>query len=334
MPQISIIVPIYKTEKYLNRCVDSILNQKFTDFELILVDDGSPDQCPAMCDEYVLKDMRVRVIHKKNAGVAAARNSGLDAAVGEYITFVDSDDWIDPEMYQSMMKIARKYDCDVVMCDCVKDFQEHSEVYSHDIREGLYDYEQLKDEYYPHLLMMENVEYPATISNYLCLYRQNLDKRSCLRYVEGVRFSEDLLFGAQMMYQARSFYYMKGKVYYHYCMNLNSATHTFHADKWDDYLRLYHNAENFFLNDDVITDSNFRLQIDKMLLFFIYNAVGDIRSAKLSKEEKLRNIRSILSAEESKNLFKRMKIGKLPVSWKQKILTVLYKYQIGINYLV
>ena len=99
MPQISVIVPVYKTEAYLRRCVDSILAQTFTDFELILVDDGSPDKCYAICEDYKAKDNRVSVIHKKNGGVSSARNAGLDAARGVFVTFVDSDDYVKPAYF-------------------------------------------------------------------------------------------------------------------------------------------------------------------------------------------------------------------------------------------
>ncbi len=95
MPMISIIVPVYKVESYIRRCIDSILNQTFVDFELILVDDGSPDDSGAICDEYAKKDARIRVIHNQNKGVSAARNTGLDAALGEYISFIDSDDYVE-----------------------------------------------------------------------------------------------------------------------------------------------------------------------------------------------------------------------------------------------
>ena len=96
MPQISVIVPVYKVEPYLHRCIDSVLNQTFTDFELILVDDGSPDNCGAICDEYAAKDPRVRVIHKENGGLSSARNAGIDIARGDYLSFVDSDDYVHP----------------------------------------------------------------------------------------------------------------------------------------------------------------------------------------------------------------------------------------------
>lgn len=114
--KLSIIVPVYKVEPYLRRCVDSILAQTFTDFELILVDDGSPDGCPAICDEYAEKDSRVKVIHKGNGGLSDARNAGLDVAQGEYIGFVDSDDLIKPDMYSNLIKLARETRADIVVC--------------------------------------------------------------------------------------------------------------------------------------------------------------------------------------------------------------------------
>ena len=113
---ISVIVPVYNVEKYLNRCVDSILNQTYTNLEVILVDDGSPDSCPAICDEYAKKDKRVKVIHKANAGVSAARNDGIQLAQGEFVVFVDSDDWIDSTMYEKMLAKQQETNADLVFC--------------------------------------------------------------------------------------------------------------------------------------------------------------------------------------------------------------------------
>ena len=111
MPQISVIVPIYKTEAYLRRCVDSILAQTFTDFELILVDDGSPDKCYAICEDYKAKDNRVIVIHKKNGGVSSARNAGLDVVRGEFVTFVDSDDYVKPAYLRELLEKNADFVC-------------------------------------------------------------------------------------------------------------------------------------------------------------------------------------------------------------------------------
>lgn len=113
---ISIIVPIYKVEKFLPKCIESILNQTYLDFELILVDDGSPDKCPEICDEYAAKDQRIIVIHQKNSGVSAARNAGLKRAQGQYIGFVDPDDFIASDMYEKMVQAMETSDVQLVIC--------------------------------------------------------------------------------------------------------------------------------------------------------------------------------------------------------------------------
>ena len=136
MPQISIIVPVYKSERYLHECIDSILSQTFQDFELILVDDGSPDNCPAICDEYAAKDPRVIVIHKGNGGVSSARNAGLDIAKGEYITFVDSDDWLHPDFLHHGISLCRQQDMDIYCSGFARVFPDgtrHSSVIPHPI---------------------------------------------------------------------------------------------------------------------------------------------------------------------------------------------------------
>lgn len=116
MIKISIILPIYNVEKYLNRCMNSLLNQTLNDIEIIMVDDGSPDNSPKMCDEYAKKDSRVKVIHKRNEGLGYARNSGLEIATGEYVAFVDSDDYIDLSMYAVLYDEAVSSNADAVFC--------------------------------------------------------------------------------------------------------------------------------------------------------------------------------------------------------------------------
>lgn len=124
-PQISIIVPVYKAEKYIHRCIDSILAQTFTNFELLLIDDGSPDQSGAICDEYAAKDSRIRVFHKENGGVASARQAGLDAASGEYVIHADPDDWVEPNWLECLYDKA-KGDCsDMVICDFTRHYVDH-----------------------------------------------------------------------------------------------------------------------------------------------------------------------------------------------------------------
>ena len=116
IPKISVIVPVYNVERYLDRCIQSILNQTLKELEIILVDDGSPDNCPALCDEYAQKDARIKVIHKKNEGLGFARNAGLNLASGKFVSFLDSDDWVAPAMYETLYRVAEKMKCDTVYC--------------------------------------------------------------------------------------------------------------------------------------------------------------------------------------------------------------------------
>ena len=117
--KLSIIVTIYNREKYLEKCINSILNQTFNSFELILVNDGSTDRSADICDKYANLDSRVRVIHKKNGGVSSARNVGIDNSNGEYIGFVDSDDYIKDDMYEIMYTKAKEFLADIVICRCI-----------------------------------------------------------------------------------------------------------------------------------------------------------------------------------------------------------------------
>ena len=120
---ISVIVPVYKVEKYLAKCMESVINQTYTDLEIILVDDGSPDGCPAICDGYAKKDVRIKVIHQKNGGLALARNAGLNAASGDLIAFVDSDDWCEPGMLSTLYEAYAKTKSPIVLCGAFIDWE-------------------------------------------------------------------------------------------------------------------------------------------------------------------------------------------------------------------
>ena len=121
-PKVSVIIPVYKVENFLRECLDSVMHQTLTDLEIILIDDGSPDKCPQICDEYALKDNRIKVIHQRNQGLSVARNNGLKKAIGEYIAFVDSDDVISPLMLEILVEEGNN--ADVVECEVTKDIKD------------------------------------------------------------------------------------------------------------------------------------------------------------------------------------------------------------------
>ena len=143
---ISVIVPVYKVEKYLRQCIESIQRQTYSDLEIILVDDGSPDGCPAICDEYARNDKRIKVLHQENGGLSVARNVGLDIAKGEYIAFVDSDDYIKENMYEMLYNKIVMEDADLIICSYDKVDENNNKIdnYSPLQDEVLESYEALK----------------------------------------------------------------------------------------------------------------------------------------------------------------------------------------------
>lgn len=180
-PQISIIVPVYNTEKYLHRCIDSILVQTFTDFELLLINDGSTDKSGEICDEYAMKDSRIRVFHKKNGGVSSARNLGLDNTKGEWVAFVDSDDWIKTDYLYSMMSQS---DADMIMSsfEIIDNFEE----WDNNIKNELYNYSKIK-------FFLERYINTATLCAPWCkLFKVSLIGN--LRFNELISFKEDTIF--------------------------------------------------------------------------------------------------------------------------------------------
>lgn len=126
MPKVSIIIPVYNVEKYLDKCIESAIRQTLQDIEIILVDDGSPDNCPKLCDEYAKADSCIKVIHKKNEGLGFARNSGLEIATGEYVTFLDSDDFVDLEAYEELYNIAKENSLDIIRFECNRFINENN----------------------------------------------------------------------------------------------------------------------------------------------------------------------------------------------------------------
>lgn len=179
---ISVIIPIYKVEQYLRRCLDSILSQTYTDFHIILVDDGSPDGCPAICDEYVEKDSRVHVIHKKNGGVSTARNAGMDyiythhpELLGEYVAFIDSDDWVHPQYFETL--VGAMQDADIILCKNTWVY-ENSEVESAALK--------------PEMVMSRELTIPEILSGDASIFIWARLYRSSL--IQKFRFHNDLCF--------------------------------------------------------------------------------------------------------------------------------------------
>ena len=321
MPKISVIIPVYNVEKYLNRCVDSILNQSLQDFEIILVNDGSTDSSPKICDEYVQQDERIRVIHKQNARVAAARNDGIKTAKGEFISLIDSDDWIEPTMLEEMYSTATQFGCDFVMCDFTKKGKEVEYTVSQPIGEGFYDRERIEKELFKCLIMFDNIEFPPTISNCVCLFNREFLTDNELYYDEDIHYCEDSIFGSKVMYNANRFYYLKGKYFYNYFYNPNSTTSKYNSKKWDSYLKINERLEEDFRNDNF--DFSYQLKIN--MLYFTLNMMSEIGRSNESFFEKRKYCKKVITNRRVRTIFKDFRMP--DVSFGLKIVINLIKYR-------
>lgn len=222
-PLISIIVPVYKVETYLDKCVNSIINQTYKNLEIILVDDGSPDNCPKMCDEWAKKDDRIKVIHKKNGGLSDARNIGIQHANGEFIGFVDSDDWIDMNMYKTLYSNLQKTNSDISICDITRVTGETIELKPQ--KEILSEYSQ--EDYLMRYFKIgfQTIEYYAVNK----LYKRELLNNN--QYPYGLT-SEDVL-GTYKAILKTSRIVKSNKVLYFYRCNENSITGSFSKRDFD-----------------------------------------------------------------------------------------------------
>lgn len=210
---ISVIVPVYKVEKYLEKCVNSILCQSYSDLEIILVDDGSPDNCGKICDELALKDKRIRVIHQKNKGLAAARNAGLVIAHGKYVAFVDSDDTIESGAYLMLHNMIETYDADIAICECRK-------VTENELLKQV-GYSNYEDKLLDNSKLWELVFGQLNNSSCNKLYKRGLI--GDLQFPEKVVHGEDLLFNIEYLAKCNIGVYNEAPVY-NYLSRNNSMT--------------------------------------------------------------------------------------------------------------
>lgn len=215
-PMVSVIVPIYNVEKYLKRCIDSILNQTYKNLEIILIDDGSPDKCPEICDEYAQEDDRVIVIHKENGGVSSARNAGLDIAKGEYIGFVDPDDYINYDMYSTMVKKMELFECDAVICGFCQVSEKENKIIRKDSLENKI---VSVEECFKELFGFSGLAIKPVVWNKLF----KRDIISDLRFCEDIEISEDLLFCVEYLLNCDKIALLEGAFYNNF-LRLGSAT--------------------------------------------------------------------------------------------------------------
>lgn len=275
-PTISIIIPVYNTEKYLRRCLDSILAQTYKDFECILVDDGSTDDSGKICDEYAAKDNRFRVIHKENGGVATARQAGTEAAKGEYIIHADPDDWTEPEMLEQMYTKAKETDADVTICN----------FYSTNYKGEDTLFIQRPVSLEPHKVMQDIV---LTHKLHGSLWNK-LTKRACyikygLHFTPGINYCEDVLIWVQLFQHPKVKVAYLNKAFYHYFQgNSDSITHSRKPEVIETMRRYYTKLEAILPNNDKYIAENEWVSFYFWLWRIHYYSASDFRNKKIPDE--------------------------------------------------
>lgn len=288
MFEFTVIIPVYKAEKFLKKCVDSVLNQTYPQwYQVILVDDGSPDRSGAMCDSYAMKDTRISVVHKENGGVARAREAGVEIAQGEYILFVDSDDWIREDMLQQLSDSICKHHPDIV-CFGYYSASKDGEV-EHPNRNylGYYDREEIEKDIFPRLIQTEKGTYfPSSLCT-KAIRRDILIKyypKDC-----SIKIGEDWVTSIACVYHAKSIY-MMDKCLYYYWHNDNSATRGGRVFDWNDPERQMNYLKQYIDLDKL----DFVQQLERMMVHSLFNTAVSQFNSKNGYRTVARDIRSQL----------------------------------------
>lgn len=232
-PLITVVVPIYNVELYLKQCIDSILNQSYNNLEIILVDDGSTDSCPYICDMYAEKDARVKTLHKENGGLVSARKAGVGLATGKYVAYVDGDDWISPDLYQDFYEKGIKYNVDMVCAGgYIKEYLDDSNItIKNNLGNVIYNREDLEKKVFPHFICT-NCFYKTDIQVSLCthIFRRELIYRNQNQVDNSIRMGEDLLCVSFCLMEAQSVA-LTDVCGYHYRVSLTSMSQRHFSDE-------------------------------------------------------------------------------------------------------
>lgn len=251
--EISIIVPVYNTAECLNRCLDSIIAQTYKNLEIICIDDGSSDGSEKIVDQYAERDSRFVVVHKKNGGESSARNVGLSLATGEYIGFIDCDDWIEPDMYETLLKLLKEYNADLAAVGYTKDYDDRIESVHNEktVQAGIISRHELMNYVY------HRDAYRAFTGYIWCkLYKSELLKG---KNGDGIRFDESLRAGGDILFFAEAALKIRKAVYrefplYHYYQRRTSTYHSEDENLWLDVLRTYQMVIEKFTENHIASD--------------------------------------------------------------------------------
>lgn len=324
---VSVIVPVYNVEKYLDRCAESLFSQTYKNLEIIFVDDGSPDNCPSMCDAFAEKDSRVKVVHKANGGLPDARNAGMEVATGKYILFVDSDDWIEENTVEELLHVIVNKKVDFVIFGAVWDGRQGIPdgtpctcERSRELGKGYYDSERKEKEIYPRILVTPDLFFGPILSSCFMFYSKRFLDENGIRFNPEIKYSEDAVFSARVAHAAKSFF-VHDKNYYHYCFNGASISQSYKSDLWDVSKIRYSFFEKYFKG---CTEFDSKVQLQRIAIFCVLGCLSRNRALETEKEQ-TEQTRLIFNDPFTVNAMKHINQAKVP--FKKKILLYLIKFK-------
>ena len=272
MIKVSVIVPIYNAEKYLKECLDSIVNQTLKDIEIILIDDGSTDGSAEICKTY-LSDSRVSYYYKENEGLAAARDDGMLRATGEYIGFVDSDDWLEADMYEKMYLAAKSNDSDVAFCNCIQNDNDY--YFKPEFSTGAYDREGILNVILPRTLAYideKGTKRAVRWCNWLRIYKNDTLKKNNIRFDRRFRRSQDLQLTYEATLAAQNYYYLGDDYLYHNRVVGDSLSRGYTKNMWNLYVPL---IERLYKDTEEFKEADFMNQMHLRAFFFVTDCIDN-----------------------------------------------------------
>lgn len=309
-PKISIIIPVYNSEEFINQCIQSILNQTLKDLEVIIINDGSTDDSLSIIKKIALRDGRIKFKTITNSGVAVARNKGLEIASGEFVGFVDSDDYIDSQMYEKLYKTAVKHNCEIVSCNFIRtDGMQIS--YNKQFLEGLFESQDIRRHIFPKLLISESLSETIPKTLVTKIFNNELIKKNNIKFISESAMGEDTLFTTEALMCCNNVYYLADSYFYKYRYNPDSATHSYLKGVWQsleknqDHIKLLINTHN----------------LSQLSNQFFYVVVRDAITAVTNEGrsfsfrfflERLNNIRRICNLEKVENAIMRINPSEFP----------------------
>ena len=294
---VSVVLPIYNVEKYLDRCIESVVRQTYKKIEIILVDDGSPDSCPQKCEDWAKRDKRIRVIHKNNAGLGYARNTGIENASGEYICFFDSDDYVAPDTIEKAYATAKINNSDIVLFGHY-DVDTHGKIvkaYIPTTPKRSYEGSEVQKVLLPDLIS-DNPETGASTNLWLsacfCLYSMRLIEESNWRFVSEREIISEDVYSLLRLYKTVNKVAIIPKAFYYYCENEMSLTHTYKADRFE-------RIKKFYLDClDACDELRYSSDVRKRFVGpFISNTIAAMKMvviADLDKKDKIKILKQVV----------------------------------------